>query len=379
MILGDIAWTANGEWRAPRSSAAADLVLYFGARALIEDGRRFADLRALYPNARREACSTGGQICAEDVEDDCVAGVAITLERSQMRFHATNIETAADLRRCGLEIGQALSGDDLAGVFLLSDGLNVNGSELVAGAADAVGRDAPISGGLAGDGADFSRTVVGADEAPRAGVIAAVGFYGQAMRIGNGSAGGWSVFGPRRMMTRSRDNVLYELNGEKALDLYERYLGPANSRALPGSALLYPLRISDPDNPTQEVVRTVLGVNRADGSMTFAGSMPEGWSAQLMRGSYDRLVAGASAAARQARIANATTEPSLAIMISCIGRRLLMGQSVVGEVEAAGEALGSNYRKLGFYSYGEISPHSVTKRSILHNQTMTVMTLAEAA
>jgi len=199
------------------------------------------------------------------------------------------------------------------------------------------------------------------------------------MRIGHGSAGGWSVFGPRRVMTRARDNVLYELNGERALDLYERYLGPADSQALPGSALLYPLRISDPDNPAQEVVRTVLGVDRQDGSMTFAGSMPQGWSAQLMRGSYDRLVAGASAAARQARIAPAATESSLAIMISCIGRRLLMGQSVVGEVEAAGEALGSNYHKLGFYSYGEISPHSVTGRSILHNQTMTVMTLAEAA
>jgi hypothetical protein len=356
-----------------------DLVLYFGPRALIQDGRRFADLRARYPKARLIGCSTGGQIRAEDVEDDCMAGVAITFERSHMRFHATEIATAADSRRCGSEIGQALAGDALAGVFLLSDGLNVNGRELVSGVAEAVGPKAPISGGLAGDGADFSCTLVGADEAPRAHVIAAVGFYGQAMRIGHGSAGGWSVFGPRRVMTRAGDNVLYELNGERALDLYERYLGPSDSQALPGSALLYPLRISDPDNPAQEVVRTVLGVDRRDGSMTFAGSMPEGWSAQLMRGSYDRLVAGASAAARQARFAPAAAESSLAIMISCIGRRLLMGQSVVGEVEAAGEALGSNYRKLGFYSYGEISPHSVTGRSILHNQTMTVMTLAEAA
>jgi hypothetical protein len=379
MILEDIAWTATDDWRAPRSSTTPDLVFYFGPRALIQDGRRFIDLRALYPNARLIGCSTGGQIRAEDVEDDCLAGVAITLERSHMRFHAAEIATAADSRRCGSEIGRALTGDGLAGVFLLSDGLNVNGSELVSGMAEAVGPDAPISGGLAGDGADFSCTLVGADEAPRAHVIAAVGFYGQAVRIGHGSAGGWSVFGPRRVMTRACDNVLYELNGERALDLYERYLGPADSQGLPGSALLYPLRISDPDNPTQEVVRTVLGVDRRDGSMTFAGSMPEGWSAQLMRGSYDRLVAGASAAARQARIAPAATESGLAIMISCIGRRLLMGQSVVGEVEAAGEALGSNYHKLGFYSYGEISPHNVTGRSILHNQTMTVMTLAEAA
>ena len=169
------------------------------------------------------------------------------------------------------------------------------------------------------------------------------------------------------------------MNGQKALDLYELYLGPADSQELPGSALLYPLRISDPGNAAHEVVRTVLNVDRKERSMTFAGSMPEGWSAQLMRGSHDRLMAGASAAARQARIVSTSAESSLAILISCIGRRLLMGQSVIGEVEAAAKALGPHYHKLGFYSYGEISPYSVTGRSMLRNQTMTVMTLAEAA
>jgi hypothetical protein len=379
MILDGFSWTATSGWRAPRSAAAANLVLYFGARASLEDGARFQDMRGLYPHARLIGCSTGGQICAEDVEDEGLAGVAITLERSNIRFHSTTIESAADSRRRGLEIGQALRGDGLAGVFVLSDGLNVNGSELVAGVAEAIGPKVPISGGLAGDGPDFSRTLVGADEAPRSHVIAAVGFYGDSIHVAHGSAGGWSVFGPRRTMTKARDNVLYELSDQKALDLYEAYLGPSESRDLPGSALLYPLRISDPDNPAHEVVRTVLSVDRQERSMTFAGSMPEGWGAQLMRGSYDRLVAGASAAGRQARIAPMSDESSLAIMISCIGRRLLMGQSAVGEVEAASKALGPRYHKLGFYSYGEISPHSVTGQSILHNQTMTVMTLAEAA
>jgi hypothetical protein len=378
MIVDDLLWTPGGGWRKPCGSATAGLVLYFGARAAIEDGRRFAELRDLHPGARLLGCSTGGQIRAGDVEDHCVTGVAITLERSNARFHSTTIESAADSRRCGQDIGRALAGEGLRGVFLLSDGLAVNGSELVAGLADAVGLDVPITGGLAGDGARFISTLVGADAAPRSHAIAAIGFYGAAIRMGHGSAGGWSVFGPRRTMTRSHDNVLYELSDKKALDLYELYLGPEDAKELPGSALLYPLLISDPENPQQQVVRTVLGVDRLQRSMTFAGSMPQGWSAQLMRGSFDRLIAGASAAAEQARLPDDAGEPDLAIMISCIGRRLLMGQSVVGEVEAAAAALGSNCHKLGFYSYGEISPHHVTGRSILHNQTMTVMTLSEA-
>jgi hypothetical protein len=378
MIVDEFTWTPAGGWLS-RPDPAADLVLYFGARAAMEDGGRFADLRDQYSNARIIGCTTGGQIRAEDVDDDRLTGVAIAFDRTRVKIHSLRIENPADSRRCGGEIGAVLRGEGLAGVFLLSDGLNVNGSDLASGVVDAIGAAVPISGGLAGDGADFARTLVGADAPPSEKTIAAIGFYGDSIRIGHGNAGGWSVFGPRRLVTKSKDNVLYELDGQKALDLYERYLGPEDSKDLPGSALLYPLRINDPNDPDQDVVRTVLSVDRKAGSMTFAGSMPEGWTAQLMRGNSERLVSGASTAASRARLVEPIAGAALAILVSCIGRRLLMGQSVVGEVEAASEALGAGYRKLGFYSYGEISPHSVTRRSILHNQTMTVMTLAEAA
>lgn len=378
MIVDDFSWTAAEGWTS-QARSNADLVLYFGGRSVLEDGGRFAELKARYPKAHIVGCSTGGQIHGDDVEDDRLTGVALSFDRARVRLHAGRIGAAADSRACGAELGRTLRDDDLCGVLLFSDGLNVNGSDLAAGLVEEIGAAVPISGGLAGDGAHFSRTLVGADAPPAERVVAALGFYGDKLRLGHGSAGGWSVFGPRRAITKARDNVLYELNGEKALDLYERYLGPDDAKDLPGSALLYPLRISDPLDPAHDVVRTVLSVDRQCGSMTFAGSMPEGWSAQLMHGCSDRLVAGASEAARQARLDGPVAGAALALMVSCVGRRLLMGQGVVGEVEAASEALGADYKKLGFYSYGEISPHNVTRRSILHNQTMTVMTLAEAA
>jgi len=114
-------------------------------------------------------------------------------------------------------------------------------------------------------------------------------------------------------------------------------------------------------------------------SMTFAGDVPQGWTAQLMRGNFDRLAEGAADAARQARTGLDASEqdPRFSILVSCIGRRLLMGQRASDETEAAGLELGTTTPRLGFYSYGEISPHAKSGVCGLHNQTMTVTTFAE--
>jgi hypothetical protein len=213
-------------------------------------------------------------------------------------------------------------------------------------------------------------------------VVAAAGFYGTAIQFGHGSAGGWDVFGPKRRISKARGNVLLEVDGKPALDLYKLYLGPEESRKLPGSALLFPMRISDPRHPDRTMVRTVLAVDGEAGSMTFAGDMPEGWTAQLMRGSFGRLCAGAAEATHKAAAAmgaSAAAGDSAAILVSCIGRRLLMGQRIEEEIEAATAELPADCRPVGFYSYGEIAPHAGSGACQLHNQTMTVTLLRERA
>ena len=178
---------------------------------------------------------------------------------------------------------------------------------------------------------------------------------------------------------RSRGNILFELDGEPALDLYSRYLGEEDVKGLPGTALLFPLRIRNPERPDHDIVRTVLAVDRDARSMTFAGDVPEGWVAQLMRGNFNRLAAGAAKAARQACASlGQGGSASIALLVSCIGRRLLMGQHTMDEVAAAGAEIGTSVPRLGFYSYGEISPHNASGMCELHNQTMTVTTLSES-
>jgi hypothetical protein len=367
-------WTPTGP-----TGRGPGLVLYFGTRDALSSGQRYEELRTMFPYAHIVGCSTGGQINNDDVSDDEIVCAAIDFAATSLRLSGQSITDPGCSRDCGESIGRALHAEDLAGVFILSDGLNVNGSDLVAGIGKVIGSNVPLTGGLAGDGADFRETLVGGDCPPRPRTVVGIGFYGKAVRVGHGSAGGWDQFGPRRTVSKSLSNVLFELDGQPALDLYERYLGPEESKGLPGSALLFPIQVCNPASPESAVVRTVLAIDRESRSMTFAGDVPQGWTAQLMRGNLDRLAAGAADAARQARTAlhSGNSDQCLSILISCIGRRLLMGQRTAEEIEAVGAELGPQTPRLGFYSYGEISPHAESGHCELHNQTMTVTTFAE--
>lgn len=382
MIVEDLAWRESDGWgQAGRLAGKAGLVLYFGATATLESGHRHAELRAAFPGAHLLGCSTGGQIDGQGLTDVGIAATALQFEATALRLAEARIDHPDQSFACGAALGAQLAGPGLAGVFMLSDGLHVNGSQLVAGIGSALPASVPITGGLAGDGPDFRRTLVGAGAAPPAERrIAAIGFYGSAIRFGHGCGGGWDTFGPRRRVTRATGNVLHMLDDEPALDLYERYLGE-EAAGLPGTALLFPLRIWDPVRPEHDIVRTVLGIDRDQRTMTFAGDVPEGWLAQLMHGRFERLTQGAAEAASGGAPPPAIPGDSLAILVSCIGRRLLMGQHIGDEIEAAAERLAGAgvTRRIGFYSYGEIGPHHASGRCELMNQTMAVTTLAEAA
>jgi hypothetical protein len=206
-------------------------------------------------------------------------------------------------------------------------------------------------------------------------IITAIGFYGDKIKIGYGSFGGWDSFGMERLITKSKNNVLYELDGEPALALYKSFLG-SQAVNLPSSGLLFPLslRVSEDHAP---VVRTILAVNEEDQSLTFAGDLPEGSYVRLMKANIDRLIEGAVAAANTSVAPFENAKPDFAVLISCVGRKLVLKQMVEEEVEGVKNILGDNTAITGFYSYGEISPFEKDTRCELHNQTMTITTFTE--
>ena len=370
-------------WRADASAfdcephANADFVLYFGPNEIIGEDRFQGALRKAHPDARIVGCTTGTAICGVDLCDDAAFALACSLDRGAVKLAHSDISRESSYD-AGAKLAHDLNGPDLAGVILFCDSLNVDGIALLEGMRANLPRGVAIAGGLASDGSAFERTIVGADCAPRERFVAALGFYGAAMVINQGCAHGWDVFGPPRRITKAAGLELFELDGKPALDLYERYLGP-DAAELPAAALRFPLLIENPDNASEQVVRTVLDVDRERRSMTFASPIPEGWSARLMRGALDHLTEGARVAAEQAAGKSVQTDGGLALLISCVGRRVVMGQETADEVEAVSSQFFSGLLQAGFYSHGEISTSSSDEKCGLHNQTMTVVTIQEAA
>ncbi len=377
MKTEQLLWTATSSWQAHAGQALgerANLVLVFGSREVLEDGARFEEIRALYPSATIISGTTAGEILGEEVFDDTCTITAIEFEQTPLSF-ASVAAQGINSREVGRTITQSISHADLKHVFVLSDGQEVNGSELIKGLYDELPEGVTVTGGLAGDAARFEQTLVGLNQPPSQGNVVAVGFYGEHIQVGHGSMGGWDSFGARRVITRAEGNVLYELDGQPALDLYKSYLGD-QADGLPGTALLFPLSIQEGDSD-EPLVRTVLSIDESAGSMTFAGDMPEGAYARLMKANMDRLVDAASNAAANSFQGLSESRPELAILVSCVGRKLVLDQRVEEEVENVREVLGEQAALTGFYSYGEISPFSPNTRCELHNQTMTITTLSE--
>lgn len=276
--------------------------------------------------------------------------------------------------QAGEKLAQALPHKSLVHVLVLSDGQNVNGSELVEGMTKHLPPRVTLTGGLAGDGDRFKETLVLWDGPPASNTIAAVGLYGRRLKVGFGSLGGWDAFGPERLITRSAGNVLYELDHQPALALYKKYLGEHASE-LPASGLLFPLSLRSEEG--ESVVRTILSFSEAEQSLTFAGDIPQGEYARLMKANFDRLIDGAVGAAQTSYEAIGGISPDLALLISCVGRKLVLKQRIEEEVEGVQEIMGKQTALAGFYSYGEISPFTPSAKCELHNQTMTITTFTE--
>jgi hypothetical protein len=353
------------------------LVLVFGAPELAADSRCWAELSAAFAQATCLGCSTAGEIVGSEVRDASL-GIAITrFGATHLRSAGVAVDAAVPAGDLGRQLAQQLAAPDLCAVFVLSDGLAVNGSALVEGLSQALPAHVVVTGGLAADGSRFAQTWTWDGTAPTPGRVQAVGFYGQNLRIGHGWGSGWSDFGPERRITRAQDNKLFELDGKPALDLYRHYLGE-RAGELPGAALLFPLSIRPRAGSDEVLVRTILAIDDGQRSMTFAGDMPEGAVARLMRARNDDLITHAMQAARQANGDHLTHgDGALLISVSCVGRRLVLGERVDEEVELVLEGAPSGVPHVGFYSYGEISPARDGGPAELHNQTMTVTLISE--
>lgn len=365
----------GGAWEFGQNEPLKEpLVLIFGDRYLLESKDLFNEVKELYPNGHLVFGSTSGEIMETSVYEESITLTAIEFEKTRFSIVSENVSNHDNVEKMGLAISNRFDQEQLKHMFIVSDGSFVNGSNLIEGLESVEGFNASITGGLCGDGARFEKTLTSYNENPKQGEVVAIGFYGGDLEVSYANFGGWTPFGPERTITRSEGNVLFEIDGKPALDLYKMYLGD-KANELPKAALLYPLTVQQNDE-SEPLVRTILNIDEAESSMILAGDMPMNAKVQLMMSTVDDIAEGASNAAELA-MRDRQSKPELAILVSCVGRKLVLDQRTEDEIEEVAEIIGDQAKIAGFYSYGEMAPFAGKNECQLHNQTMTLTLLSE--
>jgi hypothetical protein len=375
MIVEQAEWNAQTGWDRPLGFRVPDpaLVFVFGERTLLASDA-MQRLAHTFSDAVVVGCSTAGNILGTAVTDATVGATAIQFETGSAAVSHIHLAKPEDSAKAGARLAAGLPRDGLRHVLVLSEGIRVNGSALAEGMVEALPAGVLVTGGLAADGTRFEQTFVIRGCGGEDRTVTAIGIYGKDVHIGHGCQGGWEPFGPDLTITESNGNVLHSLDGERALNRYRLLLG-VKSVDLPSSGLSFPLELRAPGT-AQPVVRTLLAIDPDEGSVTFAGDMPEGATVRFMKASLDGLLSGARDAAADVRLANGRS-PDFALLISCVGRRQLLGARTCQEIENVRAVLGEETKLAGFYSYGEISPYVDSVECGLHNQTMTITTISE--
>ena len=367
----------NDDWSKSEQITELDsdqtLILLFGEIDQLPDA--IERMQSLAPRASITGCSTAGEIQGRQVNENSLIATIIAFEKTQIKLLCGLEKTDVNSRDLGHSLAKQLNEKpELCHIFVISDGLGCNASHLIEGMTSELGLDIQVSGGLAGDGQRFRKTHLLFENKVRSSAVVAIGFYGNHLEVSCGTRGGWCSFGIERKITKADNNILLELDNENALNIYKSYLGEL-AEQLPASGLRFPLEISEPNKITK-VVRTLLAVDENTGAITFAGNIPNGATAQLMRSNVESLIDGSMEAGKICRH-NISHNPQVAILVSCVGRKLVLKQLVEDEIEVISEELGEQTLLCGFYSYGEIAPYDRHCLAELHNQTMTVTAFAE--
>lgn len=360
--------------------STANLVLVFGSVKRFSDGKLQSFLKSRYPVAQIVGCTTSGEISPNGVFDESIQITAIMWEKTVQRAVHTKMTSGQSSFDVGAGLAKQLKSEGLRTVMIFGDGLNANGEELVLGFQSVLGDTIPLFGGMAGDGATFTKTLQLFNETVSDNLIIAVGLYGKNLVAATGALGGWKPYGPPRTVTKSEKNVVYELDGKPALQLYRMYIGDHYSKGLPGIGLKFPFAVIEPGSRDVEKIRTLGAFDSTTNSISFFGNVPEGSTVRMCQTNHDRLVEGAGAAAQlitNKLAASTINQPGLALCVSCVGRKGVMAELTSDEITQVKQIFGSQTTLTGFYSYGEIAPRPNTTSTVFHNQTMTIGYLSE--
>jgi len=367
----------NNEWSEsfdPSLDSENTMILVFFESTLVID-QHLKNIKAVYPKSKILGSSTSGEIQNGEINDHSIVCVVTRFKHTRLKLFSApiNFATSAEV---GRTISESLVSPELKNILLFTDGLNIDGSDLIKEMHQTLldkNINVPITGGLAGDGNRFINTFVIFGTEIKTHHAVALGFYGEHIQIFAGTGTGWDPFGPLRVVTKAERNTIFEIDGIPALKLYREYL-KEDAQNLPVSGVLFPLGVSWGKN--ENIVRSVARIDEANNGLIFASRIPENSKVQLMHSNVMKLIKAAENALDNCPMDFTQDTPTLAVIVSCIGRRMIMGQKTEDEIEIIRDRLPIHAEICGFYSYGEFAP-TANKQNELHNQTMTLIIFQE--
>ena len=270
-------------------------------------------------------------------------------------------------------------------LVMLPDGLAGDGLKIIKGAQQVLGEDFEIVGGSLGDEDKFKQTFQYFNGKAYNDVVVGVLICSNKITTASGVRSGWESVGPRFRCTSSKVNVVYKFGDKTALEVYTEFLGQERAKKLPAIGLEYPIGMVDEKAKIEGYdyfqIRCPLAVNKDDGSITFAASIPEGKEVTLTYSSRNSIIRGSTLAAKQVQKTLGKSKPKLVLMFSCVARKMVLGRRTNEEINSVRKVIGRNVPVFGFYTYGEIGPIDKRIRSLKstrwHNETVVLWTLGE--
>ena len=372
---------AAAKARQSMGQPTADLAFVF-ASVRFEPEPLLKGVRSVLPEVPLVGCSTAGEILGEGPSRRSVVVMAI-------RSDSLRIATGLGL---GIRKNPLQAGRDLAtrlgkaklpnphGLLIFPDGLTGNVADLIRGIQDVLGLSFPIVGGSSADDFAFHQTHQFFQGQVATDAVVGVLLSGP-IGLGIGARHGWQPLGKPRRVTKATANVVKEMDGHSAVNLYETYFGRAaaslKTERLADMSILYPLGMPIPGEE-EYLLRNVLRVD-PDDSLVYAGEIPEGSEVRLMMGSKQKALEAARLAAEQAVRSIAPQPPRFGLVFSSCSRARLFGRQAAQEIHSIRRALGATVPLIGFYDYGEQAPLTATHfrgRSYFHNESVVVVAVS---
>ena len=267
-------------------------------------------------------------------------------------------------------------------IFL--DGLMQEGSNFIYGLQERLGKSFPLVGASASDNMRFFKTYQYFNQELLS--DSAIGIlWGGKLNFGLGIKHGWKPLGKPRTVTKSYGNIVYEIDGEPAVKIYEEYLArdiSALQKELKRISILYPVGIYL-TGEDEYLLRNIISIE-SNGALHFQGNVDQGSTIRLMIGTKESCLAATREALAEARkgLSGSNIDfrkrKGFALVFDSVSRYNMLRRSAVKELEIIKEGLDNDTPIIGLYTYGEQAPLKAVSyqgRAYFHNQTITILTV----